>query len=98
MRLSEKRPYVIVTSRKPTIKKGLTPMYRRIHNFHTDFQLEKSLRIGNTLIIGVILYFMPSYHDPMSHMYCEKCDRRYPMSFTNCTICNGKLVANEYIE
>jgi hypothetical protein len=31
-------------------------------------------------------------------MYCKKCDRSYPMSFTKCTICDGKLVANEYVE
>jgi len=46
---------------------------------------------GNILIIRVILHFMTSYHNPMSHMYCQKCDRRYPMSFTRCTICDGEL-------
>jgi hypothetical protein len=54
--------------------------------------------IGNILIIRVILHFMTSYHNPMSHMYCQKCDRRYPMSFTRCTICDGELIAKEYIE
>ena len=98
MEPSKKRSICHRTRRKPAIKKGWTLMYKRIIYFHNVYQLKKCAHIGNILIIGVILYFMPSYHDPMSHMYCQRCDRRYPMSFTNCTICNGKLVENEYVE
>ncbi len=95
--LLKRGPSVIATRRKPEIKKGLRPTHKKFMIL-TLTSIEKSVHPGNILIIGVFLYFMPSYRDPMSHMYCEKCDRRYPTSFTNCTICNGKLVAHEYVE
>ncbi len=90
--------YVMATPRN-SMNEGL---YTHIFHTHTIAKVmlvrEKPYRIRNILIIRVILYFIASYHNPMSHMYCQKCDKRYPMSFTKCTKCDGKLVTNEYVE
>jgi len=39
-----------------------------------------------------------SLHNPMSHMWCQNCDKRYPLSVTQCSICAGPLILREYHE
>jgi rRNA maturation protein Nop10 len=37
-------------------------------------------------------------HNPMSHMECTNCGKRYPLAVTKCSSCGGKVTLHEYKE